>query len=164
MNIETERLNIVALTPEQLELLVNCTSELERELKCVYQAEKIEGTFKNILSGQIKKTKDEGINYLWHTFWLMIRKKDGIVVGTIDFKDVPNDNGEVEIGYGLGKDHEHHGYMTEAVFAMCNWARKKGNVNRIIAETELNNSASENVLRRCGFVKHFSGVTTWWRL
>ncbi len=56
---------------------------------------------------------------LWHTFWFLIRKTDRIVVGSVVFKDVSGTKQEVEIGYGLGKEFEHNGYMTEAVQAMC---------------------------------------------
>ncbi|MEY8298927.1 MAG: GNAT family N-acetyltransferase [Emergencia timonensis] len=49
----------------------------------------------------------------------MVRKSDRVVIGSADFKDIPNEAQEVEIGYGLGKDFEHNGYMTEAVQAMC---------------------------------------------
>ena len=31
------------------------------------------------------------------------QKDDNIAVGMIDFKNIPNENREVEIGYGLGK-------------------------------------------------------------
>lgn len=40
MEIKTKRLKIVALTPEQLEMLVNNISKFERELHCSYQGEK----------------------------------------------------------------------------------------------------------------------------
>ena len=52
-----------------------------------------------------------------------IRKSDNVVVGSADFKNVPDEKGQVEIGYGLGKAFEHEGYMTEAVRAMCSWAK-----------------------------------------
>ncbi|MCU0079807.1 GNAT family N-acetyltransferase [Extibacter muris] len=41
---------------------------------------------------------------------------------------MPDMNQEVEIGYGLGKEFEHSGYMPEAVQAMCKWALEQENV------------------------------------
>lgn len=119
MKIETERLKIIALTPEQLELLVTNISKLERELNCSYQGEKIEGPFKDILYHQSQKAKANRNAYLWLTFWLIIRKEDNVAVGMIDFKNIPTTNGEVEIGYGLGESYKHLGYMTETVHAFC---------------------------------------------
>lgn len=46
MKIETERLSIIAITPEQLELWINDIPQLEKELACSYQAEPMEGIFK----------------------------------------------------------------------------------------------------------------------
>lgn len=119
MVIETKRLKIIVLTQEQLEMLVDNIPEFEKRLNCSYQGEKIEGIFKNILYEQSLKIEANSDVYLWLTFWLIVKKDDNIAVGMIDFKNIPNENREVEIGYGLGKKHEHFGYMTEAVEAFC---------------------------------------------
>lgn len=164
MELQTERLKILALTPENLELLVNNRIKFEEKLGCQYCAQNIEGIFKNILINQISKAKNDRKNYLWHTFWIIIRKYDNIVVGTIDFKNLPQENGEVEIGYGLGEEHEHHGYMTEALKAMCYWAKNQNHIKSIIAETEIGNTASERVLKRCGFKEYLRNTSIWWRV
>lgn len=65
------------------------------------------------------KTEGEPGIYVWHSFWLLIHKKDRVVVGSAELKDVPNANKEIEIGYGLGKAYEHNEYMSEAVETMC---------------------------------------------
>ena len=103
-------------------------------------------------------------NYVWHTFWLIITKTDRIAVGSADFKDIPDKNGEVEIGYGLGEKHTEKGYMTEAVRAMCKWAFESALVKSIVAETETDNEPSKRLLTRCGFKKYLEGETLWWRL
>lgn len=164
MEIETKRLKIIALTPEQLEVLVDDTSKFESELKCSYQGQKIEGIFKTILRGQSVIAKANRNDYLWLTFWLIIRKENNIAVGTIDFKNIPNTKGEVEIGYGLGKSHEHFGYMTEAVEAFCMWGKNQKAVNYIIAETDVENFPSQRLLQKCGFTEYFRDKTIWWRL
>lgn len=164
MEIKTKRLKIVALTPEQLEMLVNNISKFERELHCSYQGEKVEGVFKYILFNQSLKAKKNYKDYLWLTFWIIVRKEDDIVVGMIDFKDVPNAKGEVEIGYGLGNRHEHLVYMTEAVEAFCSWGKKQNAVKTIIAETEMDNFPSQRLLKKCGFIEFFRDKTIWWRL
>ena len=57
MRIETERLNIIALTPEQLELWTYNIRELEKELLCSYKAEPMEGLFREIVCGQVEKVQ-----------------------------------------------------------------------------------------------------------
>ena len=106
--IETERLYLIPLTASQLKLWIEDISSLEKELNCCYRAEHLEGMFLDIVKGQLEKTEKDKINYLFHSFWFLIRKTDRVVVGSADFKGVPNENNEVEIGYGLGKAYEHN--------------------------------------------------------
>ena len=164
MIIETERLNIIALTPEQLELWTDNIKELEKEMMCSYKAEPMEGLFREIVRGQVEKVQKDPDNYLWYTFWFIVKKSEHCVVGSIDFKNVPNSNGEVEIGYGLGRDFEHNGYMTETVQAFCNWALRQDRVKHIIAETDIDGVSSQKILIRCGFKEYARNDTVWWRL
>jgi RimJ/RimL family protein N-acetyltransferase len=161
--IETERLCLIPLTAGQLRLWLEDVQTLENELNCTYRAEPLEGLFKNIVSGQLDKTGNDADNYLFHSFWFIIRKTDRVVVGSCDFKDVPNENGEVEIGYGLGKEYEGAGYMTEAIKAFCEWAMARKEISQVVAETETNNPKSENVLKRAGFTLYEQNDSKWWR-
>ncbi|MHB1150740.1 MAG: GNAT family N-acetyltransferase [Eubacteriales bacterium] len=164
MELETERLRLIALKPRQLKCWVDDITVIERELDVVYMAEPLNGIFLEIVKGQIDRTEKDSENYLWHSYWLLVRKNDKVVVGSADFKDIPNDVGEVEIGYGLGKDFEHNGYMTEAVKAMCKWALQQERVLHVIAETDLDGLASQRVLQRNGFVETKRNETVWWKL
>lgn len=164
MIIETDRLELVPLQPHQLKLWVEDLPRLEKDLNCSYQAEPMEGLFLEIVKGQLAITENNPNNYLWHSFWFLIRKNDRTVVGSADFKSTPNTRQEVEIGYGLGKTFEHHGYMTEAVQAMCKWALQQENVSHIIAETDTDSFASQRILKRCGFIEKTRGETIWWQL
>lgn len=164
MMIETERLELIPLTMHQLQLWIEDVPALDKELSCTYKAEPMEGFFLEIVKGQLEISKNDSDNYKWHSFWFLIRKIDRIVVGSADFKDIPNRSMEVEIGYGLGKAYEHNGYMTEAVRAMCDWAMKQETVSHIIAETDIDGYASQRILKRCGFVEEKRGETICWRL
>lgn len=161
--LETERLELVPLTLRHLHLWVEDLPALEQALRCDYRGEPVEGVFREIVKGQLAATARDPARYMWHSFWFLIRKEDRCVVGSADFKDVPNSRGEVEIGYGLGKAFKHNGYMTEAVAALCEWAFRQAEVRGVIAETDLDGTASQRVLQRCGFVESGRGETVWWR-
>ena len=163
MILKTERLELVPLRPYQLRLWVEDIPNLEKDLKCSYQAEPMEGIFLEIVKGQLEKTEKNPDDYLWHSFWFLIRNSDRVVVGSADFKDIPNTRQEVEIGYGLGNEFEHKGYMTEAVKAMCGWAFSQEGVRRVTAETDKQGTASQRVLIRCGFVRYRQEETLWWK-
>lgn len=164
MILQTERLKLVLLSPQQLSLWTKDMKALEKELHCSYKAEPMEGFFLEIVKGQAERAEKDRENYVWHSFFFIVRKSDDIVIGSADFKDNPNENGEVEIGYGLEKEFEHNGYMTETVQAMCEWALKQQTVTSIIAETERDGAASQRVLKRCGFELYKMGETLWWRV
>lgn len=171
--LETDRLCLVPLSAAQLNLWLTNLPLLEAELNCHYQAQPLEGFFRNIVEGQAQKTKADQANWLFHTFWFIIRKQDRVVVGSADFKSPPDQNGSVEIGYGLAPPFEHNGYMTESIAAMCHWAWQQPAVHHILAETEPDNLPSQRVLQRCGFAAFTAkndnaadGLTPncWWRL
>jgi RimJ/RimL family protein N-acetyltransferase len=162
--IETDRLYLIPLTANQLKLWIEDIPTLEKELNCTYCAEPMEGIFLDIVKEQFEITVEDETNYLYHSFWFLVRKIDRIVVGSADFKGLPNMDGEVEIGYGLGKEFEHNGYMTEAVKAMCQWAMKQGKIKYIIAETDIDGIPSQRILERCGFKQYKQGDTLWWKL
>lgn len=55
------------------------------------------------------------------------------------------------------------GYMTEAVKAMCGWAFSQEGVRQVTAETDKQGTASQRVLKRCGFVVYRQEETLWWK-
>jgi len=74
---------------------------------------------------------------------------DGRAVGGIGFKGQP-DGGCVEIGYGLAPSARGHGYAAEAVGAVLRVAADHG-LSKVIADTTLDNIASQRTLIRAGF-------------
>ena len=109
MIVQTERLLLVPLSIRQLDLWVNDLKTLEHDLRCTYDADPLEGEFGETVKNQLKIAMEDERNYLFHSFWFVMRKKDRVVVGSADFKGAPNENGEVEIAYGLGEKYRNHG-------------------------------------------------------
>lgn len=161
--LETKRLFLVPLPYRELSLWIEDLPALEKELGCLYKAEPMEGMFLEIVRSQAAITKKDPDHYLFHSFWFLIRKEDHVVVGSADFKDLPNEKGEVEIGYGLGKEFEHQGYMSEAVEMLCRWALQQEKISAIIAETDPEGWASQQVLERCHFTRDPEKIPCWWK-
>jgi RimJ/RimL family protein N-acetyltransferase len=82
-------------------------------------------------------------------YYRVTRSSDGLAVGGIGFKGGPDD-GCVEIGYGLAPSARGHGYAAEAVVALLGIAATYG-VVKVIADTTLDNVASQRTLVRAGF-------------
>ena len=82
-------------------------------------------------------------------FYRITRLADGRAIGGIGFKGQPVD-GCVEIGYGLAPSARGDGYAAEAVVAVLSLAAEHG-LSRVIADTTLDNIASQRTLSRAGF-------------
>lgn len=89
--------------------------------------------------------------YLWAIPWEMILKSNHTPIGDLCFKGTPK-KGTVELGYGLEKEYEGQGLMSEAVGAMLDWAFGQENVYAVEAETDPDNLASQRILGKYKFV------------
>lgn len=133
--LETERLRLHVASQAEMEQVT--AKETNEELKKAYQ-EMLDGYLAHPEQGE------------WYAIWLVTRH-DGVQVGDLSFKGL-NEDGSVEIGYGIKDEFQGRGYATEAVMAAVDWALKQTGVLRVEAEAEPDNTASQRVLAKCGFV------------
>jgi RimJ/RimL family protein N-acetyltransferase len=82
-------------------------------------------------------------------YYRISRLSDGRAIGGLGFKGQPED-GCVEIGYGLAPSARGHAYTAEAVIALLTVAADHG-VSKVIADTTLDNIASQRTLIRADF-------------
>lgn len=85
--------------------------------------------------------------------WLVIYRRDRLVVGGIGFKGPPSARGEIAVGYGIVRAHRRRGLAAEGTAALVRWAFVDARVSRVTAECHVDNTASFGVLRRVGFVR-----------
>lgn len=152
MILETERLNIIALSPEQFGVLLSDECKLHLQLGLNPSDEYMSEYLWNAMNYLYKKVLNDPDEYLWLTNWQIILKSENKAIGSADFKNTPDKHRSVEIGYGIHHKYRNRGYMTEAVIAMCNWALNQQEVKYIIAETEKDNLASQKVLQKAGMI------------
>ncbi len=136
--LETPRLVIEPMTLEELAKLVVIYGTKVPELSQAYQ-EMLDGC------------KQHAQDFIWYTSWKMCLKENGQQIGDAGFKG-PAQNGRVEVGYGIIEQYQGQGYATEGAKAVCDWALRQNGVQVVEAETEPSNKASQNVLRKLGFV------------
>jgi len=137
--IRTQRLIISPLTNDEMKEWIR--KENNSDLKQAYE---------QMLAGCVNHPEQR----LWYAIWNMkVLGKDYLSVGDLCFKGLTN-RGAVEIGYGIKKEYEGQGYMTEAVQAMAYWASQQEGVENVEAETESDNHASQRVLEKAGFYQN----------
>jgi RimJ/RimL family protein N-acetyltransferase len=79
--------------------------------------------------------------------FLITRARDAMVVGCIG---IDRNEGEIELGYWIARQHWGQGFATEAGHAVIEVARRLGH-ERLIASHFLDNPASGRVLEKLGF-------------
>ena len=84
------------------------------------------------------------------TLYAIRTSDDGVAVGGIGFFGPPDENGSVELGYGLVAAVRGRGFATEAVVALTRSALSNG-PRQIRADTAIDNLASQRVLAKAGF-------------
>ena len=150
-NIETARLLLVCLLPEEIESLI--AGNFERA---------------SLLTGVAFRPEDPslGVDWSWHLkalradcnqlAWrirVIVERSSNSVVGSINLKGPPID-GDVEIGWGVNADARVKGYATEASAAVMNWVAQRAGVFSISAAVPDDNFASQRVATRLGLKPH----------
>lgn len=100
-------------------------------------------------------------------YWMAVVGQD--VVGLCGYKRLPDEDGVVDFGYGIAPHCQGRGYGTALVAALVARAARQAPVRALIAETAVDNIASQRVLERNGFVReggrldHDDGPLLIWR-
>jgi RimJ/RimL family protein N-acetyltransferase len=84
-----------------------------------------------------------------------------LVIGGIGFHGPPDENGRVEIGYGIVPSQRRNGYATQALCRFAELARGLG-AGALLAETEAENAASQGVLQKVDFIRFAQDERTVW--
>ena len=152
--IETKRLILKPLTYQQMLMYIKNDHSLEAELTLNHSSMVLSPLLKEALEQSIiPSLQDDNKNYLFSTLWTVIDKDENRSVADVCFQGEPNEQGEIEIGYGTYEQHQGKGYMTEAVKGMMNWAAKQAKVKAIIASTDKINVGSYTILEKNAFIK-----------
>lgn len=152
--IETDQLRIIPLNHEYLAKFIKSDNSLEAALNLNDSSEAMQEALREALENDIlPNLRDSNKNYLYYTLWMAIDKNENKIVGNICLKGEPNDDGEVEIGYGVYEEFKNRGYMTEIVALMIEWLRKQSNVKLVTALTEKDNVPSIRVLDKNKFIQ-----------
>jgi ribosomal-protein-alanine N-acetyltransferase len=81
------------------------------------------------------------------------RKKDQALMGTCTLHNLHLNSRRAEIGYALGRAYWRQGYMREALTVLIDYAFESFGLNRLEADIDPRNTASEKLLERLGFLK-----------
>lgn len=165
MKLETERLIILPLSHQQLDLYLQAENKLEHALGLHKGNRTISVELMDALKETILPAVFSSNNYLYSTLWTIVHKERNQMVADFCFKGTPGPAGEIEIGYGTYEEFQGNGFMTEALGAMIEWAFSQPNVNTLLAETDQTNGASHKTLLKNNFIQYkLVDAMIWWKL
>lgn len=87
-----------------------------------------------------------------HHRWILVRKADGIKMGTCGFHCFNKESGSVEVGYDLKEEFWGKGYMQEAIKEIIEFAIENMNIKEIKACIYVDNEKSKQLAEKLGFI------------
>lgn len=138
--IKTKRLELYPLSDSEIQKLID--NSTDESLTCAY-------------SQMLLDCKNNPSQREWYAPWAM-ETKEGNHIGELGFRGPASDH-SVEIGYGINKEYEGQGYVSEAAEALINWAFSNEDILFVEAEADENNAASIHILEKIGFKQYGYG-------
>lgn len=165
LKINTNRLIILPLNKNNLELAISNFNEMENKQNLTVTDENIGAREKYVYGLRLEGVKSNSDNYMWYTTWIIISKAENRFIGHIMLKGYPNQNGEVTIGYWIQDEYKRKDYMFEALNGVIPWMFSNPDVKFIIADTLKSNMPSQKLLQKIGML--YDGEDDecfWWKL
>lgn len=157
--LTSQRLILMPLNLNQLQSLEQSYAALEQSLNLEPFGLEINGDgfveelYESIPSYTIPKVAENEADYEWFTLWLLVHRADNRGIGGIGITGLPNEHGEVMMGYFTHQRYEGQGIMTEAVQKLCEWIFQHPDTQSIIADTLEDGFGSQKVLQKNGFLQ-----------
>jgi RimJ/RimL family protein N-acetyltransferase len=150
--LETAHLRLTPWSPEHLLAMIDGAERFEADAG-VPLADGLRAMF---VSGEVSPAWIAHLREApgpdpWTLGFAVVHRGDERVIGSAAFKGAPDEDGVVEIAYGIAPSYEGHGYATEAAKALVAFARERVDVTSIRAHTKPENDASGRVLAKSGF-------------
>jgi RimJ/RimL family protein N-acetyltransferase len=165
-SISTERLCLLALTREQIELYRDAPERLEKQLEFPVSRDNVTEIVQQAMGMKLSKMASVDTDlHPWYTYWLIVVTAEEFGAGLAGFKGMPDPSGKVEISYGIDPAFRGQGYTTEAVRALIGWAFGAPACHAVLASVKKDNLASNHVLAKAGLsVYHETADTLHWRI
>jgi ribosomal-protein-alanine N-acetyltransferase len=150
--LQTERLDLYALTPSALHAYLFSIDTLEADMGKQLSREILTPIVRRAIQMKLEKMASAPpLEWPWYTYWLVEIRKTRFGAGLLGYKGPPDDQGTVEIGYGIDPAVAGRGFTTEAAAALIEWAFQTPGCLKITApETAKDNPASHRVLAKLG--------------
>jgi RimJ/RimL family protein N-acetyltransferase len=136
MKLITQRLELILQTPaETLAWVTTLPPEVQIEISPVW----------------LQRVQQAAHPAPWCCGFQIVRQVDQVAIGSCGFKAPPDEQGMVEIAYGIDEPLRNQGFATESAQALVAYAVQCADVQVVRAETKPDNLASQQVLLKLKF-------------
>lgn len=152
LQIQTDRLKLLPFTVQICEEALSCSTSSLLDLDITpgygWPDLKTLDTLPRILNNLNKVKSPSGFES-----WMVLNKSTNTLIGDVGFKGLPNEHGEIDLGYGIIKSETQKGYAKEAALGLIDWAFKQTGIKTITASCFKENLASQQILTFLNFTK-----------
>ncbi|HUF61741.1 MAG TPA: GNAT family N-acetyltransferase [Verrucomicrobiales bacterium] len=150
--IKTKSLELVAHTPEQLRTLMASLELYEQRFGL-----RLADGFQDFMASD--EVSPDWLAQLqaataadpWKYGFVIVHSAENVIIGMAGYKGPPDEQGLVEISYGIAPGYQHRGFATEAAQGLIAYALDQGRARTFRAHTSSEANASTRVLEKCGF-------------
>lgn len=157
MMLASRNIDIVPLRIDDLKQYIKSRAQFENKYNLKPSGLELNEAYKEELSEAVERTPGVWHNkkndYLFHTLWVFIHRKQKVIIGQFIFNGKPNRHGEVEIFFSIEKPFRRNGYATEVIQAIIDWASQDNVFKILLVEADLKNKAAMASLKKVGFRK-----------
>jgi RimJ/RimL family protein N-acetyltransferase len=157
MMLASLNIDIVPLRIDDLKQIIESRALFEDKYKLQPSGLELADAYKEELNEAIERTPNlwhsKNDDYLFHTLWVFIHRRQKVIVGQFTFNGRPNQDGEVEVFFSIDKPFRRYGYATEVMQTILNWASQNNTFKTVLVEADLNNKAAMASLKKVGFKK-----------
>jgi len=152
--LETDRLALVALLPEEIEALLSGDVERAGLLAGVGfpRGWPDDRDARDGLSWHLRALRADEAEVPWR-IRVILERSSKTVVGSINLKGPPNDDGDVEIGWGIVEHRRRRGYAFEAAAAVLAWLVRQPGVHSVSATVPDENHPSQRLAAKLGLTR-----------
>ena len=149
--IRTDRTDLIPATPEFVESLI--TQEYVRAGKLLNAVVPAgwphDEAARAGLPIHLRAMREDAREEAWRIRLIMLRE-NRVVIGSVNLKGLPRENGDVEIGWGVSPEYQKQGIATEAARAVIEWVFSQEGVKRVTATIPEDNVVSIRVAEHLG--------------
>src|SRR3954466_14228562 len=152
VRLTTKRLRLVPHAPQHLRDLIKGSEFYERSSGLKPAAGLREFIVSPDVSEQwLAQLENSADADPWKFGFAVMTREHQEVIGNAGFTGPPDEDGAVEIAYGIVPAHQGHGYATESAEALVAFAQADDRVQTMCAHSLPEHNASTRVLEKCGF-------------